>query len=64
MGNLFDYNSGQVNEEVEQRDEAPLQCTPQKKRKRDIGDDDLSSDEGIINPETPRYTSIIIVILY
>lgn len=63
MGNLFDYKSEPVSEEVELRDEAAAQRTPQKKRKRDIGDD-FSSDEGIINPETPRYAFINIVKLY
>ena len=65
MGNLFDYNSGPVNEEAEQRDEAPKpQFTPKKKRKRESGgdaDDDLLSDEGIINPETPRYHMLVLL---
>ena len=63
MGNYFDYNSGPVNEDIEVRDEAPPQSTPQKKRKREIDDNDLSSEEGIINPETPRYASIIMVMI-
>ena len=60
MGNYFDYNSGPVNEDIEVRDEAPPQSTPQKKRKREIDDNDLSSEEGIINPETPRYAIIML----
>ena len=55
MGNIFDYKRGPVDEEVKLRDEAPPH-TPKKKRKREISDSNLySDDEGIINPETPRY---------
>ena len=62
MGNLLDYARAieDNDDEKEERRNETLPSTPQKKRKRDP-EDDISTDEGIINQETPRYLLLSIV---